>query len=112
MSDGRLFTDYRTSTRRDEYIKYINNIIRNDEYRIFLQKNADTIMNDAWDYDKKYKSCWVNECVFNYPTRVYPPWFVQEMHNYNQLQNPNRTKYFPCPKFADYRMTDTYKKCN
>ena len=28
MSDGRLFTDYRTNIRANEHNKYINNIVR------------------------------------------------------------------------------------
>ena len=107
MSDGRYLTDYRTSTRREEYVKYVNNIIRDDDYRLFLQQNAEQIMDNEWKYDKKYRACWVNECVHNYPSRVFPPWFVEERTNYDTLSNPHRTKRFSCPDFHDYRLTVT-----
>lgn len=109
MSDGRLFTDFRTATRREETNKYINNIIRDDEYRVFLESNAEEIMDNIWDFNKKTKSCWQNECVHNYPTRVFPPWFVEERKAYDQLalSKQKRTKYFNCTKFNDYRATQT-----
>lgn len=107
MSDGRLFTDYRTATRREEYVKYINNFVRDDEYRLFLQTNGEKIMDKEWNYNKKNRSCWVNECVHNYPTRVYPPWFVEERIKYDSLFMPNKKVSYPCQTEPDYRMTDT-----
>lgn len=107
MSDGRLFTDYRTATRRNEYVKYVNNIVRDDDYRVFLQKNADTIMDNEWDYNRRNKSCWVNECVHNYPTRVYPPWFAEERIKYDSLFDPNRRVRYVCSNKNDYRLTET-----
>lgn len=103
MSDGRLFTDYKQATHLNEQIKYINGITRDDEYRIFLQNNARTISEREWEFAKQTKSCWVNECVHNYPTRMYPPWFAEELHNYNQLSNPAHTP-FVCRKYNDYRL--------
>jgi hypothetical protein len=109
MSDGRLFTDYRSAVRREETNKYINNIIRDDEYRIFLEQNAEEIMDSVWEYDKKTKSCWQNECIHNYPTRVFPPWFVEEKNAYNKLalKRNFRKEYYKCPAFNDYRITHT-----
>ena len=107
MADGRLFLDARTAVRREEYVKFINNIVRDDEHRMFYQKNAETIMDKEWAYNRQNKSCWLTECVHTYPTRVYPPWFVEERKNYDSLSNPLRTKKFPCPKAHDYRMTHT-----
>jgi len=107
MSDGRLFTDFRTPVRREEYVKYINGIVRDDEYRLFLQQNAETILDQEFEYNKKTKSCWVNDCVHTYPTRVYPPWFAEERKNYDTLQMPNRKVFFPCTQNADYRATQT-----
>ena len=51
MNDSRHLTDYRTATRREEYIKYVNNVVRNDDHRLFLQQNADRFMNDEWNRD-------------------------------------------------------------
>jgi hypothetical protein len=102
MSDGRLFTDYRTATRREEYVKYINDIVRDDDYRMFLQKNTDKITENEWEYLKKNKRCFVNNCVHNYPTRVVPPMFVEERNNYNQAAMKKAT--FKCQNLEDYRL--------
>jgi hypothetical protein len=107
MSDGRLFLDARTAVRREEYVKFINNIVRDDEHRMFYQKNAETIMDKEWNYNRQNKSCWLKECVHTYPTRVYPPWFVEERKKYDSLNDLKRTDKFVCPKNNDYRMTHT-----
>jgi hypothetical protein len=107
MEDARHLTDYRTSTRREEYIKYVNNVVRNDDYRMFLQQNASTIMDSEFAYHKSTGSCNTNECVHNYPTRVFPPWFVEERIKYDSLQNPNRTQVYKCSDKKDYRLTET-----
>lgn len=107
MSDGRLFTDYRTPVRRNEYVKYINDIVRDDEYRMFLQDNAETILDNEWKFTRSTKSCWVNECVHNYPTRSYPAWFNEEKQVYNTLFNPKRRVRYVCPPQNDYRMATT-----
>lgn len=104
MSDGRHFTDYKPATHLNEQIKYINGITRDDEYRLFLQGNAKTIIDREWDILKRTRSCWINECVHRYPTRMYPPWFAEELHNYNQLANPAHTPKFMCQKYDDYRL--------
>lgn len=108
MEDGRLFLDARTAVRREEYVKFINNIVRDDEHRMFYQKNAESIMDKEWAYTRQNKSCWLKECVHKYPTRVYPPWFVEERQNYDSLNSSlPRTKKLECQKFNDYRMTQT-----
>ena len=107
MSDGRLFTDWRTAVRRNEYVKFINNIVRDDEYRLFLEYNADRIMDNDWNYTRKHKSCWTNECVHTYPTRVYPPMFTEEIRKYNTLQEPNKKTVYVCSPEKDYRASYT-----
>lgn len=111
MSDGRIFTDYRTSVRTNEYIKHINGIERDDEYRIFLQTNAQRIMDEQWKYLRENKSCWINECVHNYPTRMYPPLFNEERKATNAALN-NLGTMNSCQRFNDYRATESLKnKC-
>lgn len=104
MSDGRHMTDYTESTLVNEQIKYVNGIIRDDEYRMFLQEKAVPIMNREWDFLKTNKSCWTNECVHVYPSNMYPGWFAEEITNYNSLVSPTRTTKFVCPAKGDYRM--------
>jgi hypothetical protein len=107
MSDGRFLTDYRADVRANEYIKYINGIERDDDYRLFLQANGEQIMDNQWNYLRKNKSCWVNECVHNYPTRMYPPWFTEERKAADSLFDPKRSTRYLCPIFNDYRATHT-----
>jgi hypothetical protein len=113
MSDGRHFTDYKTATRRNEYIRYINNIVRDDQYRLFLQQNGEDIMDNVWDFHKKNTNCWANNCVHNYPTRVIPRQLAEErlahdkdfsvdMGNVNN-RNPNIST---CHKYHDYRASN------
>jgi hypothetical protein len=45
MSDGRSMTDYRSSTFIDDLIRADNNISNSLHYRVFLQNNADALMD-------------------------------------------------------------------
>jgi hypothetical protein len=103
MSDGRLFTDYRSSVRTNEHLKRINGIKRDDEYRLFLQNNAKKIMDNQWATMRKYKSCWSNQCVHNYPVRMHYPWFSEERKKADSLHDPNGKNIHVCPKLDDYR---------
>lgn len=108
MSDGRIFLDARSATVINEDIKRMNGIKgSNDNYRMFLEANATKLMNKNWQHLRQTESCWRNECVHVYPTRVHPQTFPVEMSNYNQLALPKqeRTKFFPCEQMPDYRMT-------
>ncbi len=104
MEDARHLTDYRTAVRREEYVKYINNIVGNDDHRLFLQQHANLIMDTEWDHYRKSGSCWTNECVHTYPTRVVPPMFVEERMRYDSLQNPNKKTVYKCSEKKDYRL--------
>ena len=58
MSDGRHFTDYRPSCDVDASIRGDNNIGSSFEYRTFLQRNAESLMN----VNRKH-ACMRNCCV-------------------------------------------------
>ena len=45
MSDGRSFTDYRPSNFINDLIRADNNISNSLHYRVFLQNNANTLMD-------------------------------------------------------------------
>lgn len=108
MDDGRFTTNYKTSSCYNEYIKYVNGITRDDDYRLFLQTNADKLMDAEWLYLRKNYSCWNNACVHNYPLRMDPRLFAQEMQNANKLFSQNELPgNLKCPRFADYRATQT-----
>jgi hypothetical protein len=111
MGDSRFLTDYRTSNTREEYIKAINGITREHDYRDFLQKKGSEIMDKEWGYLKSKKSCTSKRCVHSYPTRVSPGQNHEEMTKYNDIQSkkilPGDPKYPSCGKLNDYRMTHT-----
>jgi hypothetical protein len=104
MSDGRIFSDYRSSTRKNEYMKFINGITRDDDYRIFLQNNGQQIVNSEFNFYKKSQTCQSFQCVHDYPTRVYSPWFIDERKNYDSAMLCTDKK-FPCKTYKDYRLT-------
>jgi hypothetical protein len=108
MDDGRFTTNYKTASCYNEYIKYENGITRDDDYRLFLQLNADKMMDNDWLKLRKNDSCWNNSCVHKYPLRMDPRDFTKEIENANLLF---RSKLLPdnfkCESFADYRMVET-----
>lgn len=109
MSDqGRHLGDYKTATRRNEYIKYINDIWRDDQYRVFLQLNGKEILDKEWEYHKRRNRCFVNDCVHNYPTRVNPRHFRQEMEAYNSIFNLRTNEALApmrkCKPYKDFRL--------
>ena len=106
MSDGRHFTDYKTATRRNEYVKYINGLVRDDDYRLFLQKNAEQIMDNEWKFDNGRMQCQENECIHIYNTRTLPHYFVEERKAFDSIFDPKKPMLRKtCPVFDDYRMT-------
>ena len=112
MSDGgRQFTDFKTATRRNEYIKYINSVYRDDEYRLFLQGKGNQILKNVWNYHKKNNSCWKNGCVHVYPTRSLPRHFAQERQAHDLLHHvvhpPANGASKGCKQYADFRSTIT-----
>jgi hypothetical protein len=108
MDDARLFTDYRPSATREQYLKNINGIVNEDNYRIFLQKNADHIMDKEWQFTKQTKSCFNNKCIHVYPTRSTPNLNNEELRVYNAVRTGKPVlKNVECSKLNDYRLTHT-----
>ena len=104
---GRFVSDYKTSTRRDEYIKFINGITRDDEYRLFLQKNGEVFMDREWEYYRLQNSCHPGDCVHIYPTRQSPIDMATERKVYDSRFSKDNTKYAKmrvCTQYADYRL--------
>ena len=60
MSDGRMFHDARTPTRRNESIKYSAQIQRDDEYRLMLQQKGLKMLSPIMT-----PNCGNNVCVHN-----------------------------------------------
>lgn len=57
MDDGRHFTDYRPSCDLDNYIRVNNGIMNSNDYRMFLTRNANKLM----ELNRKY-ACDKNCC--------------------------------------------------
>jgi hypothetical protein len=111
MEDGQYLTDYRQADTREQYIKSINGIVRQDDYRIFLQQNAEKIMDAEWQIMRKLNSCATNACIHNYPTVVNPGQLNEEINIYNAVRthriDPSNSSYPKCKKYQDYRITHT-----
>ena len=106
MSDARIFTDYRTATTREEYNKHTVNIIRDDDYRLYLQQNAENILDNEWDKNKKSYYVGNKNCIHNYTTAVNPKTFYVETSKYDSTYHTNKNIY-PCQQLNDYRLTHT-----
>jgi len=92
----------------NEYIKYVNGITRDDDYRLFLQLNATKMMDSEWIYFRQNDSCWNNACVHNYPLRMDPRDFEQERLKANMIfQMKELPANLKCPIYPDYRLTET-----
>ena len=63
MSDGRIFTDYRSSTKVNEDLMKITDINNSYKYRQFLIDNGQNIIDLNNDYINDKGDC--NECNFN-----------------------------------------------
>lgn len=110
MEDGgRHLGDYQTATRRNEHIKYFNNIVRDDQYRLFLQKNGQSLINNEWNYHKTHNNCHLNSCYHTYPLRSTNRQMAEEKHIYDEFygkgqnfcENNIRTR---CTQYQDYRL--------
>jgi hypothetical protein len=65
MQDSRIFTNYMSATKMNEYIKNINNITDNSQYRTFLQNNGVKIMKKEQEYSNNNKLCNLNNLQKN-----------------------------------------------
>lgn len=106
MSDGRYFTDWRTSTRHDEFIKYINDIHRDNDYRLMLQQNATLLMNKEWEYLSGLSKCKNNKCVHDYPSVVSPELFKTEIQDYNDSMDRSKKYNKKCEHYNDFRLSN------
>ena len=57
MNDSRLLTNYLPNSKLNTYVSKINNLTNNDQYRIFLQKNASKIMENEKKFIENNKKC-------------------------------------------------------
>lgn len=101
VMDYSSFTDYRTAHRREQYIRMINGVTNDYDYKNLLQKNASKIMKAENDYFKVNYGCSGNQCIHNSPTSPAPSDFNVEMQRYNSVRvGGNSAK---CAPMEDYR---------
>lgn len=99
-------TDYRTAAVREHHIKKLNGFIRDDDYRQFLQNNAEKILDAQWDYNNTNFMCHPNVCLHNYPTRVTDADLKNELKRYTAVKSGKEVSPPPaCPKLPEYRTT-------
>ena len=65
MQDGRFITNYVRPNIIDQIIKNENNISSSHDYRLFLQKNGDSIINKERELLLKNNTCNVNGKCLN-----------------------------------------------
>lgn len=109
MSDqGRQLADFRSPTAINEYIKHVNNLYRDDQYRLFLQLNGKEIMDREWKYYTTNSSCSPNDCIHNYPLRGTIDNYIKERQAYDSIFNPRTNAQMEplrqCKPMTDFRM--------
>ena len=57
MADGRHFTDYRPSCHINNIIRSGNNVLNSFQYRLFLTRNANELMDVNRQYASKKNGC-------------------------------------------------------
>jgi hypothetical protein len=57
MNDGRLHTNYMLNSKLVSYIKEVNGIKNDTDFRRFLQNNGNTIRKNENDFIEKNKKC-------------------------------------------------------
>ena len=113
--------DHKSATRREEEIKYINGIKRDDVMRTVYQQNGNTILKRIEQFNNENRMCKPINNIHKYPTRVTPSSFAEELKAYNQraLQVPqpdptSQTLRFNATKIDSIKCNDmeNYKMSN
>ena len=103
VMDYSSFTDYRTAHRREQYIRQINGVTNDYDYKNLLQKNASKIMKAENDFFRVNYGCSVNPCIHTSPTSPAPGDFNKEMQRYNNVRVTGNTASAKCTPMEDYR---------
>lgn len=101
---GRYLTDFRSSGLKDQYFKKINNIHRNDEYRMYLQSHTKKIIDDEWAQLQNKYVVWENTSIFTHPTRSSMNDYIVERKLYDSRSN------LPIHTVSDYPPYKIYSK--
>ena len=70
MDDGRHFTDYRPNCHINNLVRSNNGILNSHQYRMFLQRNSDKLMNLNRTYASQKNSCGPCQNEYNQGTML------------------------------------------
>lgn len=104
MHDGRLVNDFKTATRRNEEIRFINGVSRDDMYRTILQENGKKILKRTKQHSKSLQ-CRPETCVHQYDSRVTAESMSDELRNYNKRASGKKGNN-TCENFDFFKMTE------
>ena len=108
IMDYCQFTDYRTSTCREEAIKKMNGInCRSDNaYRYFLQTNGQKILDGTTAIINDVLNYQPNQCLHTSGLRQCPLDMYKEMNTYTMVRTGkmDASKVPPCHKYQTYKL--------
>lgn len=107
MNDSRMFTDYRTSNRRELSNMSVNGITNEHDYRIVLQRNGSAIMDAQWQQQKRDNTKPQKICPHNYPTRSNNELMNKELKQYTGVFTGKSSDAPKCQNLCDFRLTET-----
>ena len=111
MSDGRYLADWRTANTREQFNKAMNGFTNDNEFRVFMQLNAEKIIDNEWNMMRKNQSCNPKTCIHSLPTTPCPGSNIKELRLYDAVRSHKLSKADPgypvCTTMPDYRITHT-----
>lgn len=99
MSDGRLYTDYRSSQVREKYFEYKNCLGSENEARTMRTLNGNQMLDDEWNYLVSTKLTTPRQVFFHTAptTRTTNAFNMAEMNAYNTYNLKKINEYIPSP---------------
>ena len=100
-------TDYRSPHRREQYIRNLNKLVTEHEYRLFLQQNATGLLNNEWEYLNRNFNCRPNPCLHNpTETRTTNDLMKDEVTNYTKVRTgKEQASKFKCQALDDMNLS-------
>jgi hypothetical protein len=114
VMDYSMMTDYRSPNRREQYIRTLNNLTTEHEYRLFLQQNASGLLSNEWNYLNMNFNCRPNPCLHNQQNlRTTNDLMRDELTTYNNVRTGKESaSKYPCSKMQDMNLNLHQEKFN
>lgn len=108
MDDGKFLTVYSTSSTYNEAIKQGLGIVRNDDYRVYLQKYGPAMVKKLWSEESFTNSCIINNsCAHQYPLRQNPnDFYIENLQANMQLTASTLPSTMACKIYDNYTIWD------